>query len=368
VKPVIQREIDEIRRLIADLESRLRNERVELGHRVVFDIGRKGEVPAPTQADLGRVLTPLGWATITGSGGPGSTTPDGHTTSVVTGVLTAEPLSGTINARFRDLSGTIDGHFNALGASSSPDGTTLSVVTGVLNALPLSGAVDGHFNALSGTINARFINLSGTIDGHFNALSGTINSAIVSLSGTIDARFSSLSGTSNSAIVALSGTINSAIVSLSSTLNSAVSGVLNLAFDSYIWSGGRTSYQSGIPLIVGAFRLDPSVVTVGPAPSWSGSLFFLTSAANNGSTIKSYVQLWNVTDGYQVASASFSGTPFVDQVIGLSANGSGNLNVPNSAKDYEVRVFLSGTNGSTPNGASVELYSAGVRVSYRRSS
>lgn len=337
MKPVIQRELDEIRRLIADLENRLKNEKVELGHREQVKFGRRGEAPAPTREDIGRVLTVtddqynVRWVTMTGTGGGvgGSATPDGHTLAQVTGVLNAEPLSGTINARFIVVTNSI---------------TTLS------------GSVDGHFN-----------DLSGSVDGHFNALSGTINSAIVALSGTVDSGIKALSGTINARFVNLSGTIDGHFNQLSGTVNAAISGVLNLAIDEIIWAGGRTSYQSGIPLIVGSFRFDPSTTSGFVTVPWTGSMSFLASAANNLSTVKSFVQLWNVTDGYQVATASFSGTPFSYQSIGLSANGSGNLNIPNSSKDYEVRIFLSGTNGSTPNGASVELYSAGFKVSYRRS-
>lgn len=167
MKPSIERELEAIRKALRDLEARLKNEREQLGHREVFSVGRRGEVPAPTKEDVeqGKVLG-AGSRWVTGSsGGGGAGTPDGSTLSVVTGVLNADPLSGTINARFESFaagSGFLTGvahdtTLTGLGTSASP-----------LSASPLSG-----------TINARFINLSGTIDGHFNALSGTINSAII---------------------------------------------------------------------------------------------------------------------------------------------------------------------------------------------
>lgn len=188
MKPSIERELEAIRQLVRDLETRLKNERSELGHRVVFDYGRKGEVPAPTEAQRGYALTTDGWAFITGSGGGGAGTPDGHTLAVVTGVLNAEPLSGTVDARFKDLSGSIDARF--AGSTVSVDGTTLSSTGGVLNANPLSGTINAAFvsiwsaggvpkqNTISGSITGRFNDLSGSVDGHFNALSGTINATL----------------------------------------------------------------------------------------------------------------------------------------------------------------------------------------------
>lgn len=200
MKPVIQSELDAIRKLIADLEKRLKNEKDALGYRAVFGVDRRGDVPAPTAEDKAaqKILSVDGW--VTGSGG-GAGTPDGHTLAVVTGVLNAEPLSGTVDARFRDLSGSINAAIAAGAVTISTDGSTVSSVSGVLNANPLSGtinaafvriwsqgglpkpgdvsgSIDGHFNALSGTINARVKDLSGSVDGHFNSLSGTINSAL----------------------------------------------------------------------------------------------------------------------------------------------------------------------------------------------
>lgn len=174
--------------MVRDLETKLKNERSELGHRVLFGVGRKGEVPAPTEADRGRVLGVDGWFTVTGSGGGGSSTPDGHTLAQVTGVLNAEPLSGTVDARFKDLSGSLTGKFATIGGGSgTPDGATLASVTGVLNAIPLSGTINASFLRIWGAGGVpRPGDVSGSIDGHFNALSGTVNSAIISLSGTIN--------------------------------------------------------------------------------------------------------------------------------------------------------------------------------------
>lgn len=339
MKPSIERELEAIRQMVRDLESRLKVETVPLGHRVKFGIGVQGEVPAPQVSDRGRVLGVDGWFTLTGSGGGGSATPDGHTLNSVTGVLNAEPLSGTVDARFKDLSGSINSRLNS-GGSVVADGHTTQIVTGVLNAEPLSGTINARFNSLSGTINSAFISLwtGGTKP---QDLSGSINSEFKVLSGTIDGHFNALSSSIVNTITVLSGGTN-------------------LAVDSYIWAGGRTSYQSGIPVIVGAFRFDPSTLTT--IVGSSASIYFLASAANNLSTVSSYAQLWNVTDAYQVATASFVGTTFVDQVIGLSVNGSGNLNIPNLPKDYEVRVYLSATNGSTTFGGSMELYSTGVKA------
>jgi len=169
-KPLYQGQIDELRRLIRDLETRLKNEREQLGHREVFSIGRRGEVPAPLAADRGRVLGVDGWFTLTGSGGGLSTVYVDNVTiggdGSATYPLSATLLSGTINSAIVSLSATIDSAIQAIGGAT-PDGSTLSSVTGVLNALPLSGTID-----------ARFKSLSGSIDGHFNALSGTLNSAI----------------------------------------------------------------------------------------------------------------------------------------------------------------------------------------------
>lgn len=279
MKPVIKRELDEIRALIADLEKRLKNDRVELGHREVASLNRKGEVPAPTPDDYGRVLrmSELGvrWQTISGTGGGGgSGTPDGHTLAMVTGVLNAEPLSGTIDARFKNLSGTIDGHFNALNFLSAVshdstltgDGTSGSP----LSASPLSGTINARFAAattasqawtqtangtegttltavipitLAGPQYQAFVtNFTGTNSPAYKVInknsasfqvvstapfangdkldllviSGGLGppadvSAITNLSGTIDARFFNLSGTIDGHFNDLSGSINSAI-------------------------------------------------------------------------------------------------------------------------------------------------------------
>ncbi len=90
------------------------------------------------------------------------------------------------------LSGSVDGHFNALSGTLSSaiqtvtgggltsvehDGTLSGSGTSAvpLSASPLSGTIDAKFIAYNLAVAASISNLSGTVDGHFNALSGTID-------------------------------------------------------------------------------------------------------------------------------------------------------------------------------------------------
>lgn len=179
------------------------------------------------------------------------------------------------------------------GAGASADGSTLSSVTGVLNALPLSGTVD-----------ARFTNLSGTVDASIKA------------------------------------------------------GLP--VFDTFMGLGLRTTYDGALPLVVGGGVFDPTVVQT--FLKASASFFFEVSAAAGTVDGRCFTQLWNRTDGYQICSASFSGSSRADLSIPLSTGGSASLHLPSSAKDYEVRVYVSGTSGATRAGWTVELYSARLRT------
>ena len=295
MKPSIEREIEAVRQLIRDLETRLKNERVELGHRAVFDVGRRGEVPPPTRDDVDsqRVLSAgQRWITVaTGSGGGGAGTPDGHTLAVVTGVLNAEPLSGTIDARFADLSGTIDGHFNALtyltgvahdstltGSGTAADPLSASPLSGTINAriVNLSGTIDGHFNVLSGTIDSRLTNvsssvnvLSGSVDGHFNALSGTINSAFSAFFSGSQVWSQTANGTEGTTLTAVlpmpyPNTSYYAFITSTSGTTSPVYRVTNKSSSSF-------QVVSTAPF-VNAARIDFLTITGGLGPVWDGSV------------------------------------------------------------------------------------------------
>lgn len=157
--------------MVRDLEARLKNERVELGHRGLFDYGRRGEVPPPTRAQQGYILSTDGWVSGSGGGGGLSTVEvdnltiggDGSSSSP----LSASLLSGTINARFINLSGSITGKFNSL-----------SYLSAVSHDSTLSG--DGTAgNPLSAS--PTFVAAQTAITASINGLSGTINSAIVAI-------------------------------------------------------------------------------------------------------------------------------------------------------------------------------------------
>jgi hypothetical protein len=255
VKPSIERELEAIRQMLRDLEARLKNDRVELGHREVFSIGRKGEVPAPSTADrdANKVLGVGGW--VTGSGGLSTVFVDGIT---IGGDGSAQyPLSGTIQTgSFADLSGTINSaflaHFSASQVWSQTanggEGNTMTAVLPwpfannvyyafvtshtasdtpvlritnktsasfqIVNAndwisgervdiLAVSGGMGGGWDG------SQFANFSGTFAATIASLSQSINAKFIDTSGSVDGHFNALSGTVNSGIVALSGAIDS---------------------------------------------------------------------------------------------------------------------------------------------------------------
>jgi hypothetical protein len=172
VKPFIQRELDAIKKMVVDLENRLRNEREELGYRTIFGIGRRGDVPAPKASDRGRVLGVDGWFTVTGSGGGGgglSTVEVDNVTISGNGTanspLSATLLSATLDARVKNLSGSVDGRFNSLSYLSavshnstlSGDGTVGNPLSAAPTFVAAQTAITASINNLSGTINATLL-------------------------------------------------------------------------------------------------------------------------------------------------------------------------------------------------------------------
>lgn len=412
MKPIIQNELDALRRRIDDLETRLKDSRTQLGHREIFSINRHGEVPAPTPEDRGKILSVEGW--ITGSGGGGGGLSTVYTDGVTVGgdgsalyPISASLLSATLDARIKNLSGSIDGRFIHSGFLTSvyTDSTLSGDGTG---GNPLSAAPG--LAALSGTINAALLafasgtqiftyyanggegiaagvtlprpytgtgyrvyltKVSGSGVGAYQVPVQSKTSAsfiivstqpfrsgdaidVLTVTGSFGpmadvSSFTEISGSFASSVVTglanLSGTINSAIIR-------ARSGTVVTAIDV---GGGKTSYLGTTPLVVGSMYFDAS--TNANLASSTSSIYFRAIAAVGVTGTVGYAQLYNLSDSYSVCTASFTGTATNVREVSLSVGGTGDRQLPSGPKLYEVRVYVSAT---LTNG-SIELYSAQLR-------
>lgn len=175
MKPSIERELEAIRQMVRDLEARLKNERAELGHRATFDIGKRGEVPPPTLSDrvANKVLGTTGWVAQSGGSGSGLSTvyTDGTTVGgdgSSTYPISASLLSATLDARIKNLSGSIDGRFNSLdylsavshNSTLSGDGTAGSPLSAAPTFVAAQTAITSSIAGLSGTIDAALVAIS----------------------------------------------------------------------------------------------------------------------------------------------------------------------------------------------------------------
>lgn len=133
--------------------------------------------------------------------------------------------SGTLDAAIRDLSGSVDGHFNAL-ITSLPTGSAVDVdlrltavsASFVTTITVLSSSINSRISSVSSSLVLRSNVLSGSVDSHFNVLSGSVDSRISSVSSSLVLRSNLLSGSVDSHFNVLSGSVDSALRVLSSSL------------------------------------------------------------------------------------------------------------------------------------------------------
>lgn len=97
MEPYIKRELDRIQKMVEDLRRELERRDVQLGHRILFDEKRAGEVPSPGQGDADRVLR------ADGTWGAGASTSSGSNIGVGVGVH-ASSSAGLMT--FRALTGS----------------------------------------------------------------------------------------------------------------------------------------------------------------------------------------------------------------------------------------------------------------------
>jgi len=123
---------------------------------------------------------------------------------------------------------------------------------------------------------------------------------------------------------------------------------------SHVISGAEsTSYNSTVPLIVGAFAFNPSDYIVNATLP---TLEFRAVAANGALALTNYVKLVNVTDAADVVALSFSSTT-VGKQSSVLVIGGGAGQIPNAEKIYEIHVYLGADPAGDPD-KTIELYSA----------
>ena len=120
--------------------------------------------------------------------------------------------------------------------------------------------------------------------------------------------------------------------------------------------GGPASHASATPLIVKQFEFDPSQYAMEAAVL---SLVLRATAANGVSPLTTNVQLFNVTHADLVAQLQFIDTTTPGKQEIALAIGAGGGQVDNSAKIYEIRVFVDAPSGPSDT---IELGSVELRV------
>lgn len=129
-----------------------------------------------------------------------------------------------------------------------------------------------------------------------------------------------------------------------------------------IWGGGRTSYGSDTPLVVGAFALNPNDYALA---NTTVAFKFDVVAATGTTPLTVHVLLFNLTDGEIVTSSqlAISNDTMPAKYSATLAVGAAAGQIKTSGeKIYECRVFLDAA--STGPTDTIELLKAEVRVEF----
>lgn len=175
------------------------------------------------------------------------------------------------------------------------------------------------------------------------------NAAIQITSGALE-----IANSSPSVSPAGSGRIkySSAVQRFQASMNSGTYfDISTLSLDS-VWMGGRETNALVTPLVVGGSVFDPSVYLS------TSSFYFVASAAAGAAGATGIVRLYDVTDAVTICDLSFTSTSVSQQSQVLTVSSPGANSIANSAKVYEIQIFLN----APFVGGSIELYSAAFKV------